>query len=573
MCLPQALRSWCARLLAAGLILGLPGVSRAGFDGVDGEVDAGFAPRFNAGSEPNAVALQADGKVLVGGVVDADSRYGPVRLHPDGSLDASFRPLPGLPGFVRVILPQPDGRIVFVGADAVVRLNPDGSPDRAFNANVPRGLDRPRAALLQPDGKLLIGSAARFDSTDSPPLPALLRLHADGTLDAGFRADALPGDRNGVAALALQPDGKILVGGNSIEAALLRLNADGSLDPTFLPAMMQPLPPPPTALSGASLPGPDPVREPDFYVVSGVSAIALQADGRVLINSGSFATGGGFQPGTITRLLPDGQLDRTFGFSDGAPPWSYSDVLAPIQLLALPEGRLLASNDVNSYARNQVTRLLPDGRRDSRLFVLFDPTEDFEAPLVRAFALQPDGGVILAGRFSGIFGNPRPGLARLSNVVPRPQLTARLRVDRALLPSSPGNPEAVYRVQGFLIFENTGTAPGRDVAFRLYVGTRRGFDPAGDSGLRELPVRLQPVPGGQPVVKFQRHMDGTAPTVPRVRVSSNAPRFSLAFDLKLPAELAPEISGKYLFFRLDPDDRVAERDETDNVGSSVSVLP
>lgn len=570
MSLPQRLRSWCAQLFAAGLILGLPGVGRAD---LDGDPDRGFVPRFNAGSEPTAVALQADGKVLVGGVVDADFRYGPVRLNPDGSPDAGFRPLPGLPGFVRAILPQSDGRIIFVGADAVVRVNPDGTPDLVFNANVPRGLKRPRAAVLQPDGKVVIGSGLDFDSTDSSPLPALLRLNADGTSDAGFRADALPGDGNGVAALALQPDGKILVGGNLFAAALLRLNADGSLDPTFAPALIQPPTPPPIDLFGAALPGFDPVPQPEFYVAGGVSAIALQADGRVLINRGSFATGGGFQTGTITRLLPDGRLDRTFAFSNDAPPRSYLGGLAPTQLLALPGGRLLASGDVNSYAEDQFARLLPDGRRDYRFLTLFDFAEDPAGPLVRAFALQPDGGVIVAGRFSSINGASRPGLARLINVIPRPQLTARLRVDRAALPSSPGNPEAVYRVQGFLFFDNTGTAPGRDVAFRLYVGTRREFDPAGDPGLRELPVRLHAVPGERPIVKFQRRADGTAPTVPRVRISSNAPRFSLPFDLKLPAELAPEISGKYLLFRLDPDNRVAEEDETDNAGSSVSALP
>ena len=157
--------------------------------------------------------------------------------------------LGGESGEVRAILKQPDGRLL-VGGDftsvkgvpryAVARLNPDGSVDPGFDAGIVLG--SVRALALQPDGKLIIGGD--FRSINGTPRYGFARLNADGTVDGGFNpAAAVMGSSNPgqVYAVAVQPDGRIVIGGafanvdGAPRAGVARLNPDGSLDVTFDP--------------------------------------------------------------------------------------------------------------------------------------------------------------------------------------------------------------------------------------------------------------------------------------------------------------------------------------------------
>ena len=151
---------------------------------------------------------------------------------------------------------QPDGKIVVAGHEyrylkttgsdfVVARYNPDGSRDDTFSGD---GLvtmdfgghdDEAKAIVVQPDDKIVVaGYSVELDADDVPSRDfALARYNPDGTLDATFSGD---GKRTTNFAddtahdIALQPDGKIVVGGSaSGDFALVRYDQDGHLDPTF----------------------------------------------------------------------------------------------------------------------------------------------------------------------------------------------------------------------------------------------------------------------------------------------------------------------------------------------------
>jgi uncharacterized delta-60 repeat protein len=117
----------------------------------------------------------------------------------------------------------------------LVRLNTDGTPDLAFNANVLTTLtNNVNCIVVQPDQKILVGGAFQYGSN----LNTLIRLNSDGTVDTSF-VNALGANINNGQVWSICMDttnvGKILVGGNftSPTNRFCRLNSDGSLDTGF----------------------------------------------------------------------------------------------------------------------------------------------------------------------------------------------------------------------------------------------------------------------------------------------------------------------------------------------------
>jgi uncharacterized delta-60 repeat protein len=171
-----------------------------------------------------------------------------------GQLDVSFNygSGNGTNGTVYSLALQPDGKILVGGSftsyngdagapDNLLRLKTDGTLDATFNVGG-AGLDGPVYALLrQADGNILVGgNFTAYNGNASAP-DNILRLDANGSLDAGF-SGAVAGASSSVWSFAIQPaDNKILVGGtftsyNGLADApdrILRLNTDGSLDTTF----------------------------------------------------------------------------------------------------------------------------------------------------------------------------------------------------------------------------------------------------------------------------------------------------------------------------------------------------
>ena len=169
------------------------------------------------------MAIQSDGKILIGGFfrsVNGIPRNRIARVNPNGSLDTSF--LNGLTGMDQAIWSiaiQADGKILVggwfnsvngVARNGFARLNTDGSLDTSFLATGPNFVVNLRAIALQRDGKILVGGD--FSVFNGSPLEKLARLNPDGSLDDSFLAD-ISGSGTVVQFINLQNDLKIIIGG------------------------------------------------------------------------------------------------------------------------------------------------------------------------------------------------------------------------------------------------------------------------------------------------------------------------------------------------------------------------
>jgi uncharacterized delta-60 repeat protein len=275
------------RIVVGGSFDTLSGSPRSNLGRVlaDGSLDGGFAP-LGANGSVAALALEPDGDVLVGGdfsQLGGVARSDLGRLHPDGSIDPAF--VPAANGSVNALAVQPDGKIV-VGGDFtalggelrqnLARLLPDGTVDEGFD---PLPDDRVSALAVQPDGKILVGGY--FRSIAGGPRDLVARLHADGTLDQGFDAGAIAPASARVRALAVQSDGKILVGGSYSNFQGLtrwsigRLHPDGSLDHDFDLGFLAGLVTPGQILAFAQQPDGKIVAAGFFTAVDGVERDSL----------------------------------------------------------------------------------------------------------------------------------------------------------------------------------------------------------------------------------------------------------------------------------------------------------
>ena len=349
-----------------------------------GALDSSFRnPQLN--DRVRSVALQPDGKILVGGdftTVGAGRgvpRNYLARLNGDGTLDTTFRNADVRGGQVHSIALQPDGKVL-IGGDftrvsgesqsSVARLNPDGSLDRTFQDPVVVG---PRATAntvysiaLGTNGKVFIGG--EFIRVGGQPRGRVARVDADGKVDLSFQD---PGVDENVWSVAPQADGKVLVGGAFQNVAgerrsqIARLDLDGKLDPTFV-----------AERQGGRI----------IY-----SVLALP-DGKVLFGSALVGQGSGY----VERLNSGGGDDNTFR-SAGA---FHGAVLA----LALQEdAKIVVGGAFNTIGdrpptqvRQRVARLNADGTLD----------EGFRNPEINAdvasIALQPNGRILTGGRFTRV---------------------------------------------------------------------------------------------------------------------------------------------------------------------------
>lgn len=308
----------------------------------DGKVKTDFAQPGGASS----VAVQRNGRIVAAGRAGEDfalARYqsdgGPDHsFSSDGKLTTDFADSDSASG----VAVQPNGRIVAVGRSerdfALARYKPDGRIDRTFSGDGKVITDFgsfpavARSVALQPDGKIVaFGSyEGPFDEVDF----ALARYNPDGTLDSSFSGDGKEvTDVGAIAegrALALQPDGNILVAGSwwltydDIDFVVARYTANGSLDPTF---------------SG------DGVATTDFAGDAEAHALALQSDGNVIAAGRAccLPTGTDF---ALARYNPDGSLDASFA-GNGLLTTDYITGNDFVRGLALqPGGRIIAAGSM-----------------------------------------------------------------------------------------------------------------------------------------------------------------------------------------------------------------------------------
>jgi uncharacterized delta-60 repeat protein len=257
-------------------------------------------------------------------------------------------------------------------------FRPSATVDPSFNPGTGANYSVD-AIALQPDGRVLI--AGGFNRFNNLSRSRIARLNADGTLDLDFNPNAETKYR--VFGVALQPDGKIFMVGefNRVNTVMrqrfARLNADGTLDNTFDPG------------GGAN----------DF-----VYSLALLSDGKTLIG-GDFTAINGVERNHIAAVKADGSLDTAFAPNRGAN----GSVRA---ILALAGGKAViggAFTEVNGVSRNRIARLKPDGSLDTS----FDPGSGFNQS-VSCLSAQSDGKIVVGGGFTTMDGVSQRGIARLN---------------------------------------------------------------------------------------------------------------------------------------------------------------
>jgi uncharacterized delta-60 repeat protein len=304
---------------------------------------------------------------------------------------------------VSVVLPLPDGKILVggkinsfngVATGAVVRLNANGSLDTSFNCDTilmnTSEFGHLGALAVQPDGKIIVSGV--FKLGGETPTPAVVRLNANGSLDSSFSFSGTPG-QYGARRILVRQNGKILISGDSLTLpngggteGIIQLNSDGSIDTAF-----------------------------DSRVGTSVNYIEFQND-KILALSGS----------EIARLNDDGSFDSSFNrrnqldffkvyvLPDGKIIGLKANASQLIRLKAdgsddailqsaphkifnvavQPDGKLVVSGENNAQ---KVSRLLSNGALDSS-FTAFSEQSLF---IINALALQADGKILIADQTIG----------------------------------------------------------------------------------------------------------------------------------------------------------------------------
>ena len=406
------------RTLIAGLVSSLLilNIADAVVHAADGDLDTSFDTDGVASINISgtglsdygaAVAVQPDGKIIMGGAANSHNDFGLIRLNPNGTFDTTFSGdgkqisnlVAGADEIVALAI-QSDGKIIAGGIAhngtnmdyVVARYLTNGSLDTTFDTDgfntvsLSSDHDYAEDVLVQPDGKIIIiGSTT--NATDDI---GMARFNSNGTLDSTFGSGgkvttAISGSTrdNGYGA-ALQSDGKIVVVGavlnSSLDIAVVRYNSDGSLDTTF---------------------------DTDGKVSTDVGGIynegkdvVIQSDGKIVVSatSQSASTGTDFMS---LRYNSNGTLDTSYS-GDGVLPITVGSGTDIVYASALQtDDKLLISGTTTSGSNQNmaVVRVKTDGTLDTSFGTSGIFTKDYSSQNEEALdiAVQPNGRVVFAG--------------------------------------------------------------------------------------------------------------------------------------------------------------------------------
>lgn len=353
----------------------------------DGYLHYSFIPKYglNKGCSscyPNAsdIAVQQDGKILVGGDFagyDGYSQEALIRLETNGRVDTSFNTqlfYSGRPAVGQIVIDQAIQKIYVLGSFSgtgsfnqsyILRLNFDGSPDTTFvldSTIVNNGFHR---MALQPDGKLIL--TGNFLTFGSPTSKYILRIDATGAIDptfnpgVGFNPAFLP-------AIVLQPDGKIVVGGDfssydghSVNN-IVRINTDGSYDSTFVTG---------TGFSNR------------------LTNLILGSNGNI-IAGGYFSLYNGNSSNLIASIRSNGDFDSTFMSTLNSGSGHYISAM-----LLQSDGKIVTGGFFNAGNYSGLARLNLDGTIDSSIFI-----QSYPGAGGGCFSSDASGRLLMGGAFN-----------------------------------------------------------------------------------------------------------------------------------------------------------------------------
>lgn len=353
----------------------------------DGSLASQIPTLLPDGSYVMRALPEAGGTFLVAGTFEGGN--GARRIGADGTLATDLQVITGY--YDPSIALYADGRILINGGlntsvngipvGPLARILPNGQPDATFFVGTGPN-NRVNAYITDQDGAVIIGGA--FTMVDGTPRKGLARLLPSGALDPDFDPLGGAGGSITVSALAMDAQGRLLVGGsfyaeNTGWTGIARFLPNGDPDPDFAPAL------------GA---------------YGGVAAIAVLPDERIYIG-GSFSTYQGEPRTSIARLFHDGTLDTGFEARLGQ---AYGPIVRAI--VPLPGGDVIIGgrfSAVSGRFRMSIARLHESGAP----VLSFNPGRG-PGGLVRGMALMDDGRVAIAGEFISYNDEPRPHLAFLT---------------------------------------------------------------------------------------------------------------------------------------------------------------
>lgn len=382
-------------LLSASIARAAPGDLDTSFS-ADGKQTLNFGGLDRA----TKVVTTPDGRIVVVGSTDYTGAgdFAVARFTSDGTPDTSFNgtgrkslgsAANDIGGGVAVL---PNEQIVVAGQGntaqdfVATRLNADGSLDTTFGSGGSTSVDfgateTVNAMIRQPDGKLvLVGSTSATGGGDF----AIARLNADGSPDTTFATGGKEtvdfGGLDAAAAVALAPDGKIVVagqGGPGRDMVVTRLNIDGSIDTSFAPVT-----------AGKAF--------VDFGATDLANGVVVGPDGKIVLDGATSAVGSG--DFAVARLTAAGSLDPTFSV-DGKLTLGYGAANESALAIALQQnGRIVVMGTGDANSDFVVSRLAPDGSVDSSFGTGGTVGVDFGAVEYDGdVTLQPDGQIVIAG--------------------------------------------------------------------------------------------------------------------------------------------------------------------------------
>lgn len=333
---------------------------------------------FEGTAEGTAVAATPDGRVVAAGYAQVGETFdfAVVRFSGDGTPDPSFgrggvvtSDLTGRADMALGMILGEDGTIVTAGCTrclknsshfAVARYRPDGTLDPAFagkgwvETDFDQQADEATAVVLQADGRIVAaGYAAALEPRGIGPGSrnvqfGLARYLANGNLDSSFgtagkvMTDFAEGN-DAAAALALQPDGRLVAAGlayidGSFDFALARYLADGKLDPAFGRG---------GKVSTDFAPPRTPAANADGSYARGdaANAVAVQADGSIV--AAGVDRNGASDDFALTRYSPTGALDPTFG-NGGLVRTDFNNAQDSANgVVVTPEGTIVVAGTAN----------------------------------------------------------------------------------------------------------------------------------------------------------------------------------------------------------------------------------